>query len=51
MNVFEIRRQLINDYSTYIRSFIKIRDRQIDRRVQLVLVLEALIDALGQRLR
>ncbi len=26
-------------------------DRQIDRRVQLVLVLEALVDALGQKLK
>jgi ATP-dependent helicase YprA (DUF1998 family) len=34
MDAFEIRRQLINDYSTYVRSFIKIRDRQIDQRVQ-----------------
>ena len=34
MDAFEIRRQLINDYSTYVRSFIKIRDHQIDRRVQ-----------------
>ncbi len=34
MDAFEIRRQLISDYSTYVRSFIKIRDPQIDRRVQ-----------------
>jgi hypothetical protein len=34
MDAFEIRRQLINDYSTYVRSFIKIRDRQFDQRVQ-----------------
>ena len=34
MDAFEIRRQLINDYSTYVRSFIKIRDLQIDQRVQ-----------------
>ena len=34
MDTFEIRRQLIYDYSTYVRSFIKIRDPQIDRRVQ-----------------
>ena len=34
MDAFEIRRQLINDYSTYVRSFIKIRDQQIDQRVQ-----------------
>jgi len=33
MDAFEIRRQLINDYSTYVRSFINIRDRQIHRRV------------------
>ena len=34
MDAFEIRRQLINDYATYVRSFINIRDRQIDQRVQ-----------------
>jgi len=34
MDAFEIRRQLINDYSTYFRSFITICGRQIDRRVQ-----------------
>jgi hypothetical protein len=25
MNVFELRERLINDYSSYIRSFIRIR--------------------------
>jgi ATP-dependent helicase YprA (DUF1998 family)/very-short-patch-repair endonuclease len=34
MNAFEIRRQLVDDYSTYIRSFIHIRDLNIDRCVQ-----------------
>jgi len=34
MDAFEIRRQLIKDYSNYVRSFINIRDRQIDQRVQ-----------------
>ena len=30
MNVFELRERLINDYSSYIRSFIRIRDERID---------------------
>jgi len=34
VDTFEIRRQLIYDYSTYVRSFIKIRDPLIDHRVQ-----------------
>ena len=34
MNAFEIRRQLVDDYSTYIRSFIHIRDLEINRCVQ-----------------
>ncbi len=34
MDAFEVRRQLISDYSTYVRSFIKILDRRMDQRVQ-----------------
>jgi hypothetical protein len=34
MNAFEIRRKLVEDYSTYIRSFINIRDEAINRCVQ-----------------
>ncbi len=34
MNVFELNRNLIHDYSSYIRSFIKIRDKRIDEYVQ-----------------
>jgi ATP-dependent helicase YprA (DUF1998 family) len=34
MNVFELNRHLISDYSSYIRSFIQIRDKQIDEYVQ-----------------
>ena len=30
MNVFELRERLINDYSSYIRSFIRILDRRIE---------------------
>ena len=30
MNVFELRERLINDYSSYIRSFIRIRDERVD---------------------
>ncbi|MCC7176056.1 MAG: DEAD/DEAH box helicase [Bryobacterales bacterium] len=33
MNVFELRERLIDDYSSYIRSFIRIRDERIDRLV------------------
>ena len=33
MNVFELRELLINDYSSYIRSFIRIRDERIDKLV------------------
>ena len=29
MNVFKLRRQLIDDYSTYIHSFINIQDARI----------------------
>lgn len=34
MNVFELNQYLISDYSSYIRSFIQIRDRRIDEYVQ-----------------
>src|SRR5713101_6333102 len=30
MNVFELRERLISDYSSYIRSFIRIRDERVD---------------------
>lgn len=30
MNVFELRERLISDYSSYIRSFVRIRDQRID---------------------
>ncbi len=33
MNVFHLRHQLIDDYADYIRSFINIQDRRIDRHV------------------
>src|ERR1017187_4647798 len=33
MNVFELRERLISDYSSYIRSFIKIRDERVDALV------------------
>src|SRR5437899_11079705 len=29
MNVFELRERLISDYSSYIRSFIRIRDQRV----------------------
>src|SRR5271169_755686 len=29
MNVFELRERLISDYSSYIRSFIRIRDERV----------------------
>ena len=34
MNVFELNRHLIEDYSSYIRSFIQIRDERINEYVQ-----------------
>ena len=34
MNAFEIRRKLIADYSTYVRSFINIRDSRVNRYVE-----------------
>ena len=33
MNVFELRERLISDYSSYIRSFIRIRDQRVDALV------------------
>jgi len=33
MNVFELRKRLISDYSSYIRSFIRIRDERVDALV------------------
>jgi hypothetical protein len=33
MNVFELREKLIDDYSSYIRSFIRIRDERVDALV------------------
>ncbi len=34
MNVFELNRNLINDYYSYIKSFIRIKDKRIDELVQ-----------------
>jgi ATP-dependent helicase YprA (DUF1998 family) len=34
MDVFDLRRQIIGDYSTYASSFIKIRDTRISNKVQ-----------------
>lgn len=34
MNVFEIHRQIVEDYSQYIRSFINISDPEIERTVE-----------------
>ncbi len=34
MNVFELREKLIADYSSYIRSFIRIRDARVDALVK-----------------
>ena len=33
MNVFELRNQLVNDYKTYVSSFIQIRDSRIREHV------------------
>ena len=33
MNVFELRKRLIDDYRAYVRSFISIRDPRIKERV------------------
>ena len=34
MNIFDLRNQLITDYANYIKSFIRIRDSRISRRVE-----------------
>lgn len=34
MNIFELRQRLIGDYSSYIKSFIQIRDSRIQRYVE-----------------
>jgi len=34
MDVFELRRKLVNSYADYIRSFIQIRDARIDAKVK-----------------
>lgn len=34
MNVFELRRKVVDDYSAYVRSFISIRDTPIKERVE-----------------
>jgi len=34
MDVFDLRRNLVNSYANYIRSFIQIRDARIDARVK-----------------
>src|SRR5579883_2629577 len=34
MNVFDLRQQLIDDYSSYIKSFIRIRDPRISEYVE-----------------
>ena len=34
MNVFEIHRQIVDDYSRYIRSFINISDPEIEQTVE-----------------
>ncbi len=34
MNIFDFRDQLIDDYASYIKSFIQIRDPQISSYVQ-----------------
>ena len=34
MNVFELRKKVIEDYSRYVRSFISIRDARIKERVE-----------------
>src|ERR1700679_1084134 len=33
MDVFDLRRRLISDYSGYIRSFIRVREERISKRV------------------
>ena len=34
MNVFELNQNLINDYYSYIKRFIRIKDNRIDELVQ-----------------
>ncbi len=34
MDVFQLRNQLIKDYESYIRSFIRIKDKRIDDIVE-----------------
>jgi hypothetical protein len=34
MKVFQLRQRLIDDYGTYVRSFIEIRDARIRARVR-----------------
>src|SRR5258708_34638216 len=34
MNIFDLRSKLIDDYSSYIRSFIQIRDPRIEQYVE-----------------
>ena len=34
MDVFDLRRNLVNSYANYIRSFIQIRDARIDAKVK-----------------
>ena len=34
MKVFQLRERLIEDYGTYVRSFIEIRDERIRERVR-----------------
>ena len=34
MDVFELRKQLIDDYRRYVASFMAMRDRRIRERVQ-----------------
>ena len=34
MDVFDLRRKLVNSYADYIRSFIQIRDARIDAKVK-----------------
>lgn len=34
MDVFELRKSLVRDYESYIRSFIHIQDKQIQERVE-----------------
>jgi hypothetical protein len=42
MDVFDLRRRLVEDYARYTRSFIKIADPRIDGKVQNALTAGAL---------